>query len=43
MNISSPCHNFDDLQTISARINVKFNISGITETRLKESYLRNVK
>ena len=36
MNISLLCHNFDELQTLLARINTKFNIIGITETRLKK-------
>ena len=35
MNVSSLCHNFDDLQTLLTRINIKFNIIGITATRLK--------
>ena len=37
MNISSICRNFDDLQTLLAKINVKFNIIGITETRLNKT------
>ena len=41
MNISSICRNFDDLQTLLAKINVKFNVIGITETRLKKSSIRN--
>ena len=41
MNISSSCHNFDDLHTLLARMNVKFNIIGITETRLK-NIVRNI-
>ena len=36
MNVSSLCHNFDDLQTLLTRINIKFNIIGITATRLKK-------
>ena len=41
MNISSICRNFDDLQTLLARINVKFNVIGLTETRLNKSSIRN--
>ena len=41
MNISSICRNFDDLQTLLAKINVKFNVIGITETRLNKSSIRN--
>ena len=41
MNISSLCSYFDDLLTLLARINIKFNIIGITETRLKK-FLRNI-
>ena len=41
MNISSICRNFDDLQTLLARINVTFNVIGITETRLNKSSIRN--
>ena len=41
MNTSSICHNFDDLQTLLARINVTFNVIGITETRLNKSSIRN--
>ena len=41
MNISSICRNFDDLQTLLAKINVKFNVIGITETRFKKSSIRN--
>ena len=36
MNISSLCHNFDELQTLLARIEIKFNIIGITEIRLRK-------
>ena len=36
MNVSFLCHNFDDLQTLLTRINIKFNIIGITATRLKK-------
>ena len=36
MNISFLCHNFDDLYTLLARMNIKFNIIGKTETRLKK-------
>ena len=36
MNISSLCHNFDDLQTLLTTINIKFNVISITETRLKK-------
>ena len=32
----SLCHNFDGLETLLARINVKFNIIGIKETKLKK-------
>lgn len=42
MNISSLCRNFDDLQTLLARINLKFNIIGITETKLKKNSIRNI-
>ena len=35
MNISSICRNFDDLQALLAKINVKFSVVGITETGLK--------
>ena len=31
MNISSLCHNFDELHTLLPRMRVKFNIIGITE------------
>ena len=41
MNISCICHNFDDLQTLLAKTNVKFNIFGITEARLNKSCIRN--
>ena len=41
MNISSICRNFDDLQTLLAKINVKFNIIGITETRWNKTSIRN--
>ena len=41
MNISYICHNFDDLQTLLAKINVKFNVIGLTETRLNKSSIRN--
>ena len=41
MNISSICRNFDDLQTLLAKINVKFNVIGITEARFKKSSIRN--
>ena len=41
MNISSICRNFDDLQTLLAKINVKFNVIGLTETRLNKSSIRN--
>ena len=40
-NISSICCNFDDLLTPLAKINVKFNIIDITETRLNKSSIRN--
>ena len=42
MNISSLCHNFDELHTLLARIKVKFNIIGITVTRLKKHTVRNI-
>ena len=42
MNISSLCHNFDELHTLLARIKVKFNIIGITGTRLKKHTVRNI-
>ena len=41
MNISSICRNFDDLQTLLVKINVKFNIIGITETWFNKSSIRN--
>ena len=41
MNISSICHNFDDLQTLLAKINLKFNVIGIRETRLNKTSIRN--
>ena len=41
MNISSICRNFDDLQTLLAKINVSFNVIDITETRLNKSSIRN--
>ena len=41
MNTSSICRNFDDLQTLLAKINVKFNVIGITETRLNKYSIRN--
>ena len=42
MNISSLCHNFDDLHTVLSEINLKFDIIGITETRLKKNSIRNI-
>ena len=42
MNISSLCHIFDDLHTLLARMNVKFNIIGITESRYKKNTIRNI-
>ena len=42
MNISSLCHNFDDLHTLLSEINLKFDIIGITETRLKKNSIRNI-
>ena len=39
MNVSSLCYNFADLQTLLARINIKFNIIGITQTKLKKFIL----
>ena len=41
MNVSSICRNLDDLQTLLAKINVKFNFIGITETRLNKTSIRN--
>ena len=41
MNISSIRRNFDDLQTLLAKIHVKFNAIGITEARFKKSSIRN--
>ena len=41
MNISSICRKFDDLQNLLAKINVKFNVIGITETRLNKTSIRN--
>ena len=38
MNISSLCHNFDDLHNLLARMNVKLNTIGITEIRFKKKY-----
>ena len=40
MNISSICRNFDDLETLLAKIKFKFNVIGITETRFKKSSIR---
>ena len=37
--MSSICCNFDDLETLLAKINVKFNVIGITETRFKKNLL----
>ena len=42
MNISSLCRNFDDLHTLLSEINLKFDIIGITETRLKKNSIRNI-
>ena len=41
MNILSICRKFDDLQTLLAKINVKFNAIGITETRLNKTSIGN--
>ena len=41
VNISSICRNFDDLQTLLAKINVSFNVIDISETRLNKSSIRN--
>ena len=41
MNTLSVCRNFDGLQTLLAKINVKFNVIDITETRLNKSSFRN--
>ena len=41
MNISSICRNLHDIQTLLAKTNVKFNITGITETRLNKTSIRN--
>ena len=35
------CRNLDDLQTLLVKINVKFNVIGITEIRLNKSSIRN--
>ena len=40
MNISSICCNLYDLQTLLAKTNVKFNVIGITETRLNKTSIR---
>ena len=40
--ISSLCRNFDDLHTLLSEINLKFDIIGITETRLKKNSIRNI-
>ena len=40
--MSSLCHNSDDVRTLLARTNVKFNITGITKTRLKKHTVRNI-
>ena len=42
MNISSSCHKFDDLLTLFARINVKFNMIGITKTRFKKHTVKSI-
>ena len=42
INISSICRNFDELQTLLAKINVKFNVIGITGTRLNKTSIRNI-
>ena len=42
MDISSLCHNFDELHTLLARMKIKFNIISITETRLKKYAVRNI-
>ena len=42
MNISSLCRNFDDLHTLLSEINLKFDITDITETRLKKNSIRNI-
>ena len=42
MNISSSCHNFDDLRTLLASMNVRFNIIAITETTFKKHTVRNI-
>ena len=41
INISSICRNFDDLETLLAKMNVKFNVIGKTEIRLKKISIRN--
>ena len=41
INISSSCRNFDDLQTVLAKMNLKFNVIGITETILNKTFIRN--
>ena len=40
--MSSLCHNFDDLHTLLARMNRKFNIIGKPETRLQKHPTRNI-
>ena len=42
MDISSLCHNFDELHTLLARMKIKFNVISITETRLKKYAVRNI-
>ena len=42
MNISSLCHNFDELHTLLARMKAKCNIIGIKENMLKKHTVRNI-
>ena len=41
MNILSICRNFDDLQTVLAKINVKVKVIGLTEIKLNKASIRN--
>ena len=40
MNISSLSYNFDQLHTLLSEINISFDVTGITETRLRKQILR---
>ena len=42
MNISSSCHDFDDLHILLARMNIKSNIIGMKETRFKKYTVGNI-